>query len=80
MANVRALLGLLVMLPIAGCAMSRAISPDSAPSALPAAVAAPAQRTITYPHGEWVLYGNGATESPYAWVWVPTGATPPPAR
>jgi hypothetical protein len=39
---------------------------------------APDQRVVAYPHGRWLLYGDGTAGSPYSWVWVPTGATPPP--
>ena len=81
MARGGAVLGLLVMMLLTGCVSSRPVSTAPPPAALPAAAAAePAQRTLAYPHGQWILYGAGTTRSPYAWVWVPTGATPPPAR
>jgi hypothetical protein len=75
-----AALGLLVIAFFPGCVTSRPDPTVSAPAALPAAAVAPSQRTIQYPHGQWVLYGDGSSAVPYAWVWVPTGATPPPAR
>ena len=37
---------------------------------------APVQREVVYPHGKYVLYGDGVSQ-PWQWVWVPTG--PPPA-
>ena len=74
------MLGLLAMTLITGCVVSRPLATAPPPAALPSAVAAPSQRTLAYPHGQWILYGDGTMRSPYAWVWVPTGATPPPAR
>ena len=81
MARVGAVLAVLAMTLFAGCVVSRPVATAPAPAALPAAAAsAPTQRTIEYPHGRWILYGSGSAVSPYAWVWVPVGATPPPAR
>lgn len=81
MARAGAVLGLLAMTLLPGCVVSRPVSTAPPPAALPAAaVAAPAQRTVAYPHGQWILYGDGTARSPYAWVWVPTGATPPRPR
>ncbi len=39
------------------------------------------QREVTYPHGRYVLYGDGVT-SAYQWVWIwnpPPVPAPPPA-
>ncbi len=39
------------------------------------------QREVVYPHGRYVLRGDGVTE-PYQWLWVPNPPpppTPPPA-
>lgn len=81
MARAGAVLILPIVTLLTGCVVSRPASTAPTPAALPAAVAAaPTQRTIEYPHGRWMLYGNGSARSPYAWVWVPTGATPPSAR
>ena len=30
-----------------------------------------------YPEGRYELRGDGNAASPYHWVWIPTGATPP---
>ena len=38
---------------------------------------APATQTVSYTNGQYRLYGNGSTTSPYYWVWVPTGVTAP---
>ncbi len=34
-------------------------------------------RVVTYREGRWELRGNGTASSPYYWVWIPTGSTPP---
>jgi hypothetical protein len=80
MARGGAVLGLLMMTLLTGCVHSRPASTAPPPAALPKAVASPSQRALAYPHGQWILYGDGTPRSPYAWVWVPTGATPPLAR
>ena len=44
------------------------------------AYAAPAStqpRVIQYPHGRYVLEGDGAV-TPYKWVWIPNPPIPPP--
>jgi hypothetical protein len=46
----------------------------------PAYAAAPpaVQREVVYPHGKYVLYGDGVTQA-WQWVWVPNApASPPP--
>jgi hypothetical protein len=80
MARGGAVLGLLVMALFTGCVVSRPVATAPPPAALPAAAAAPAQRSVAYPHGQWILYGDGTTPAPYEWVWVPTGAPAPPMR
>jgi len=50
----------------------------------PIYVAPPAsavQREVSYPHGRYVLYGDGVSQ-PWQWVWVPAGppSPPPPPR
>src|SRR5215469_7900479 len=35
-------------------------------------------RTVDYPGGRYQLYGDGTTSSPYYWVWIPAGTSPPP--
>jgi len=59
-------------------------SPPPAYSAAPAyvhrayAAPAPAQpRVILYPHGRYVLRGDGAVTA-YQWVWIPNPPIPPP--
>jgi hypothetical protein len=80
MARGGAVLGLLAMTLFTGCVVSRPSSTAPPPAALPAAAAAPSQRALAYPHGQWILYGDGTARAPYMWAWVPTGVTPPPAR
>jgi hypothetical protein len=36
------------------------------------------QREVVYPHGKYVLYGDGITQ-PWQWVWIPAAPPPPPA-
>jgi hypothetical protein len=77
MGRVRVTLTLAAML-VSGCTAARPTPPAAAPAALPTSVIAPDQRVVAYPHGRWQLYGDGSTAAPYTWVWIPTGATPPP--
>lgn len=43
-----------------------------------AAPAPPAvQREVVYPHGRYVLYGDGVRQA-WQWVWVPAAPAPPP--
>jgi hypothetical protein len=44
----------------------------------PAYAAPPVQREVSYPHGKYVLYGDGITQA-WQWVWVPAPTPPPPA-
>jgi hypothetical protein len=46
--------------------------------AAPAPRAPSVQREVIYPHGTYVLYGDGVTE-PWQWVWVPVPPPSPPA-
>ncbi len=41
-------------------------------------VTSAADRVRTYPEGQYQLAGEGTRESPYYWVWVPAGESPPP--
>jgi len=57
---------------------------QQAPPAYAAAPAPPpVQREVVYPHGKYVLYGDGVTQA-WQWVWVPNAPAspppPPPAR
>jgi len=35
------------------------------------------QREVVYPHGRYVLYGDGVRQA-WQWVWVPAAPAPPP--
>jgi hypothetical protein len=50
---------------------------ESAPVTAPAA-AAPVPPEVVYPHGKYVLYGDGVNQA-WQWVWIPATPTPPPA-
>ena len=57
---------------------------QQAPPAYAAAPAPPpVQREVVYPHGKYVLYGDGVSQA-WQWVWVPNAPAspppPPPAR
>ena len=56
---------------------------QQAPPAYAAAPPPPVQREVVYPHGKYVLYGDGVTQA-WQWVWVPNAPAspppPPPAR
>ena len=45
----------------------------------PAAQQPPVQREVDYPHGKYVLYGDGVKQA-WQWVWIPAAAPPPPLR
>jgi hypothetical protein len=47
-------------------------APTAAPAVYPPAPAI--ARQVVYPHGRYVLYGDGVTKA-YQWVWIPN---PPP--
>src|SRR5262249_55507628 len=75
-------LAMVLLVLVGGCAGRRTVSDEPAetqPAASPASTIGSHQRVVAYPHGRWLLYGDGSAGSPYTWVWVPTGATPPPS-
>ena len=43
----------------------------------PAPAAADYQREVVYPHGKYVLEGDGVSTA-YHWTWIPSAAPPPP--
>ena len=62
---------------LSGCASpERTVPVSTAPRTV---VIAPAEteRVVRYPQGRYELYGDGTVTSPYYWVWIPAGATPP---
>lgn len=61
---------------VGGCVYRRETVPAAAPTTVIVAPAA-SDRVVTYPEGRYELRGAGTAQSPYVWVWIPTGATAP---
>jgi hypothetical protein len=64
---------------LGGCAYRErtvAVPAASPPTAVVVAPSA-AERVVTYPEGRYELRGDGTAVSPFYWVWIPAGATPP---
>ena len=59
-----------------GSTVTSAPPPPSSPTVSSTVVVPPTDRTYTYPEGRWQLYGDGRS-TPYYWVWIPSGASPP---
>ena len=60
---------------LGGCAYTE---PAVVPAASPVVVVPVTnERVVTYPEGRYELRGDGSVASPYYWVWIPRGATPP---
>ena len=57
-----------------GSTLTVAPSPPIRPAA--SAVVSQSDRTYTFREGRWQLYGDGGA-TPYYWVWIPSGLTPP---
>ena len=47
------------------------------PVVAPAPAAPDYQREVVYPHGKYVLEGDGVSTA-YHWTWIPSAAPPPP--
>jgi hypothetical protein len=62
-----------VVAALAGCTVQE---PASQPTR-GAVVGDNTPRTVQYPNGRYQLYGQGTTESPYYWAWIPAGSNPP---
>jgi hypothetical protein len=58
---------------LAGCA----IQDPTYPPTTGADLGAPGPRTVEYSNGKYQLYGDGSSASPYYWVWIPAGTSPP---
>jgi hypothetical protein len=61
---------------LGGCVYRRETAPAAAPTTVIVAPAAN-ERVVTYPEGRYELRGEGTPQSPYVWLWIPTGSTPP---
>ena len=59
---------------LSGCVYRKETTTPAASPATTVVVTQP-QRTVSYPEGRYELYGGRTT--PYYWVWVPAGVTPP---
>jgi hypothetical protein len=62
---------------LGGCVYREPVVPAAASP--PTVVVAPSatERVIRYPEGRYELRGDGTVASPFYWVWIPEGATPP---
>jgi hypothetical protein len=63
---------------LGGCAYPERTTPVSTAPRTVIVSPAPAERIVRYPDGRYELYGDGTVASPYYWVWIPSGASPPP--
>ncbi|PYN45011.1 MAG: hypothetical protein DME00_23550 [Candidatus Rokuibacteriota bacterium] len=57
-----------------GSTLTTAPAPPVRPATT--AVVSQSDRTYTFTEGRWQLYGDGGA-TPYYWVWIPSGTTPP---
>jgi hypothetical protein len=65
-------------LTLSGCVYSEpAVAPAASTPTRVVVAPAPGERVVTYPEGRYELRGEGTVNSPYYWVWIPAGATPP---
>ena len=60
---------------LGGCVYRRETVPAASPSTT--VVVTQPEKVVNYPEGRYELRGAGTTGSPYYWVWIPKGATPP---
>jgi hypothetical protein len=51
--------------------------PAASPSTAVVVAPTAAERIVTYPEGRYELRGDGTSVSPFYWVWIPAGSTPP---
>ena len=78
------LLALSGVVALGGCVYREKVVPAASPSTAVIVTPAPADRIVTYPEGRYELRGDGTVNSPYYWVWIPTGTVstsipnPPP--
>jgi methyl coenzyme M reductase subunit C len=70
-------LTLLAGAALGGCVYRERTVPAASPATTVVVAPAPGDRVVTYPEGRYELRGDGTTASPYFWVWIPAGATPP---
>ena len=70
-----ALTGIAAAATLTGCVYRKETVPAASPPST--VIVAPQERVVPYPEGRWELRGAGTSGSPYYWVWIPAGATPP---
>ena len=78
------LLALSSVVALGGCIYrEKVVQPAASPSTVVVAPGA-TDRIVTYPEGRYELRGDGTVNSPYYWVWIPSGTNvttipnPPP--
>jgi hypothetical protein len=62
---------------LGACAYPERATPVSTAPRTVIVTPAPSERIVRYPEGRYELHGDGTVASPYYWVWIPSGATPP---
>jgi hypothetical protein len=62
---------------LGGCVYRERTVPAASPPTTVVVAPAASERVVTYPEGRYELRGDGTATSPYYWVWIPRGATPP---
>ena len=62
---------------LGGCTYRERAVPAASPPTTVVVAPTATERVVGYPEGQYELHGNGTPTSPYYWVWIPAGATPP---
>ena len=63
--------------PVVYAAPPPAVYVAPPPASAPTAPAPEMQREVIYPHGKYVLEGDGMSTA-YRWTWIPSPTAPPP--
>ena len=63
--------------PVVYAAPPPAVYVAPPPASAPTAPAPEIQREVIYPHGKYVLEGDGMSTA-YRWTWIPSPTAPPP--
>jgi hypothetical protein len=62
---------------LGGCVYRERTVPAASPATTVVVAPTATERVVSYPEGRYELRGDGSTTTPYYWVWIPAGATPP---
>jgi hypothetical protein len=62
---------------LGGCVYRERPVPAASPATTVVVAPTATERVVSYPEGRYELRGDGSTTTPYYWVWIPAGATPP---